>query len=72
MNKKLVKELNVSEMIKIAKVRTQHEINGITLLEGDVITQRYTDTTFQVLLMGNWVDAESLYFELIEPIHIFA
>lgn len=58
--------------MKIAKVRIQHEINGITLLEGDVLTQRHTDTTFQVLLMGNWVDAEYLYFELIEPIHIYA
>lgn len=59
-------------MTKIAKVRIQHEIQGITLLEGDVLTQRSTDTSFQVLLFGNWVDAEYLYFELIEPIHIFA
>ncbi len=58
--------------MKIAKVRIQHETNGITLPEGDVLTQRHTDTTFQVLLMGNWVDAEYLYFELIEPIHIYA
>lgn len=58
--------------MKIAKVRIQHEIEGITLLEGDVLTQRSTDTTFQILLMGNWVDAEYLYFELIEPIHIYA
>lgn len=59
-------------MTKIAKVRIQHEVNGITILEGDVFTQRTTENGFQILFMGSWVDAEYLYFELINPIHIFA
>lgn len=58
--------------MKIAKVRIQHEIQGITILEGDVFTQRSTDDGFQILFLGEWVDAEYLYFELIEPVHIFA
>lgn len=59
-------------MKKIALVIIQHEIEGITLLEGDVLTQRSTDDGFQILLFGKWVNAEYINFELIEPIHIFA